>query len=309
MKYSIVIPLYNEEESIYELYNRIAEQMDKIAPSDYEIIFVNDGSRDKSLQNIKKLILDHDNIRVYSFRINQGKSAGLSIGFEHAKGKYIITMDADLQDEPSEIPKLIAKLAEGYDMVSGWKENRQDPVDKTLPSKIFNFIVSNTSKVYVHDFNCGFKIYKKQVVKEIKIYGQLYRFIPVLVAERGFRVGEVKVRHNKRKYGHSKYNWKRVFAGIIDLATVLFFMKYGKRPLHLFGFIGCLISSVGFLALFYLAVLHFLGQHIGERPLLAFGETMVIAGLQIIFTGIIADMITKYNHNDSDYPLLSDEEI
>ncbi len=309
MKYSIVIPLYNEEESIPELYERIKAVMDQVAPKDYEIIFINDGSTDNSLEIIKKIQKTDPSIQVISFRKNMGKAAGLSVGFDHVKGKYVITMDADLQDEPTEIPKMIKKLSEGYDLVSGWKEDRQDPIDKTLPSKVFNFLVSKLSGVNFHDFNCGFKLYKRQVLKEIEIYGQLYRFIPVLAYERGFKVTEMKVKHNKRKYGKSKYNWKRIFAGIMDLMTVMFLVRYGKRPLHLFGFVGGLATLMGIISLGYLTIVKvFFGQHIADRPLLIFGGVLLIAGLQLIFTGLIAEMLTKYNHQNTQYPFVIEEE-
>jgi glycosyltransferase involved in cell wall biosynthesis len=306
MKYSLVIPTYNERESLDELYTQLISVMNTVAPNDYEILFINDGSTDGTLEKIKELQKKDGAVHQVSFRVNQGKSAGLAIGFNRSKGDYVITMDADLQDEPKEIPKLIKKMNEGYDMVSGWKENRQDPLNKTLPSKVFNFVVSKFSGVPFHDFNCGFKIYKKEVVKEIKIYGQLYRFIPVLVALRGFKITELKVKHNKRKYGVSKYTWKRIFPGLMDFITVMFLSKFGKRPLHLFGTIGGTFVGVSFILFIYLAVLHFSGTSVGDKPLLTVADLLFISGLQIIFTGLIAEMLTEKSFDISSYPILEE---
>ena len=310
MKYSILIPAYNEEQSIKELYDRITSVMDKVALDDYEILFVDDGSTDRTPEEIKKLAAKDKKVRYVVFRKNLGKSAGLSVGFERIRGDYVITMDADLQDEPKEIPKLIRKMQDGYDLVSGWKEDRQYPIDKTLPSKVFNAIVSKSTGLHFHDFNCGFKLYKREVVSELVIYGQLYRFIPALAFERGFKCAEIKVRHNKRKYGKSKYTWKRIFAGIMDIMTVVFLQKFSRRPMHIFGFTGLILFVVGFVSLVYLMILKFiLGQHISDRPLMTFGAVFLLAGLQLIFTGLLAEMLTRYNHKNSIYPIKEDSTL
>lgn len=308
MKYSIVIPIYNEEESIKEMYRRVKRVMDTIAPDDFEIVFVNDGSTDKTKERMLELMKADGNVKGISFRKNMGKAAALSIGFEKSRGDYVITMDGDLQDEPKEIPKLIEKMNEGYDMVSGWKENRQDGIDKTLPSKVFNYLVSQMSGVHFHDFNCGFKLYKRQVVKELDIYGQLYRFIPVLVDERGFKIAEVHVKHNKRKYGKSKYNWTRFFAGVMDLITVMFLVKYARRPLHVFGLIGSISLLIGFGLMVYLLIDKLSGHNIINRPWLILGSVLIISGLEMVFTGLLAEMITKMSHSYNQFPIVTEEE-
>ena len=288
MKYSIVIPVMNEEDSIKELIEKIMSAMKSLAsPDEYEIIFIDDGSTDKTLRNIKRGKKIHgDLIKFLSFRKNFGKSAALSVGISHAKGDIVITMDGDLQDEPSEIPAMVGQLKKGFDVVSGWKENRQDKIGKTLPSKVFNSMIGYMTGLHLHDFNCGFKVYRKQAAKEIVIYGQLYRFIPYILYERGFKISERKVKHNKRKYGSSKYNWKRFFPGLMDLITIVFISKYAKRPLHFFGFAGALLILFGLGVLSYLTVLHFMGISVSERPILTIGSTSLLAGLQLLFTGL-----------------------
>ena len=230
---SIVIPVYNEEESLKLLYEKIIENI----PEQYEreIIFVNDGSTDKSVEVIKKLIMQDTQVHLISFRKNFGKAMALETAFRNAKGDIIITMDADLQDDPIEIPNFLAKIEEGYDLVSGWKKHRQDPLEKRLPSKLFNKVTAKLSGVELHDFNCGFKAYRREVTESIDVYGELHRYIPVLAHRKGFRITEIVVHHNKRQYGKSKYGFERYLRGLFDSLTVAFLGKYYDRPMHLFG--------------------------------------------------------------------------
>ena len=289
---SLVVPAFNEEESIKELISKI----DEVCISNsftYELIFINDGSTDKTAEMIEEYIAKNNSIKLITFRKNFGKSAALSVGFKEARGEIIITMDADLQDDPEEIVALVNKINEGFDLVSGWKKKRNDPLNKTLPSKVFNFITSYFSGIKLHDFNCGLKAYRNIVVKTIKVYGELHRFLPVLAFWQGFKVTEIPVEHHARKYGYSKFGARRFFSGFFDLMTVLFIAKYKKKPMHLFGFIGLLCFMVGFSALSYLSVLWLMGEGIGDRPLLLFGSLAIIVGVQFIGVGLLGEMITN----------------
>ncbi len=302
MDISIIIPLLNEEESLGELYSLISEVADKNNLS-YEICFVDDGSTDKSLDVLKKLSQDNKNIKILSFRKNYGKSAALSEGFKLALGEFIITMDADLQDDPVEIPNLINKLNEGFDMVSGWKKKRNDPLGKTIPSKFFNYTTSLLTGIKIHDFNCGLKAYRREVVKEIPVYGELHRYLPVLAHWRGFRVGEIIVQHHPRKYGVTKFGWRRLFHGFFDLLTVLFITRYRQKPLHLFGSVGLVSITTGFAILLYLSILWLQGYGIGDRPLLILGLLLVIVGMQSFSLGLIGEMITNSRDEEISYSI------
>ena len=302
MDVSIIIPLLNEEESLGELYSIISEVMDKNSLS-YEICFVDDGSTDKSLDVLKELRQNNKNIKILSFRKNYGKSAALSEGFKLARGEYIITMDADLQDDPAEIPNLINKLNEGFDMVSGWKKKRNDPLTKTIPSKFFNYTTSLLTGIKIHDFNCGLKAYRKEVIKEIPVYGELHRYLPVLAHWRGFRVGEIIVQHHPRKYGVTKFGWRRLFHGFFDLLTVLFITRYRQKPLHLFGSVGLASLTTGFTILIYLSILWLQGYGIGDRPLLILGLLLVIVGMQSFSLGLIGEMITNSSDEEISYSI------
>ncbi|MFN3134706.1 MAG: glycosyltransferase family 2 protein [Candidatus Kryptonium sp.] len=294
---SIVIPLYNEVESLPELYSQIKEVV-RANRYNYEIIFVDDGSTDGSLEVLKKLRQSDKNVKIISFRRNYGKSAALAVGFEHANGDVIITMDADLQDDPYEIPNLLKKLDEGFDLVSGWKKKRYDPITKTIPSKIFNFVVSTLTGIKIHDFNCGLKAYKKSVTKDIKVYGELHRYLPVLAHWAGYRIGEVVVQHHPRKYGKTKFGVSRFLKGFLDLLTVMFTTRYFKRPLHLFGTLGILIFVLGFGITFYLSLLKIIEDiPLSNRPLFILGVMLTIVGVQFISIGLLGEMITKaYQH-------------
>ncbi|MCH8289094.1 MAG: glycosyltransferase family 2 protein [Candidatus Marinimicrobia bacterium] len=287
---SILIPLYNERESIRELASEITESLGKLSIS-YEIIFVDDGSRDGSFEEIKTLASTDSRIIGIRFRRNYGKSAALSEGFEISRGNIVVTMDADLQDDPAELPAMIEKLNEGYDVISGWKKNRKDPLTKKIPSRLFNFVTRLMSGVRIHDFNCGLKIYKADVVKTVRVYGELHRYIPVLAKWAGFRVGELVVNHRSRKYGSTKFGASRFFKGFLDLLTVMFLGKYNKNPLHFFGILGGILFFIGLLINGYLTYQWFGGIWIGNRPILFLGILMMIVGIQFVSLGLLAEMI------------------
>lgn len=286
---SFVIPVYNEEESLGLLYEKIMQNI----PSgcDAEIVFVNDGSTDRSVEVIKEMNAKDKRVHLISFRKNFGKALALESGFRNVHGEIVITMDADLQDDPVEIPNFIAKIDEGYDLVSGWKENRKDPLEKRLPSKLFNKVTSKMSGVKLHDFNCGFKAYRKEVVDAIDVYGELHRYIPVLAYRKGFRIAEISVHHNKRQFGKSKYGFERYLRGLFDSLTVAFLGKYYDRPMHLFGKAGLLCGMSGAIICIYLLVLKLMGNSIGGRPLLVLGVLLIVLGVQMFSTGFIGDII------------------
>ncbi len=297
---SVVIPLYNEEESLHELSDSLKSTFENLN-CNYEVIFIDDGSTDKSFQKIKEINRKNNNFHCIKFRRNYGKSAALAKGFKAAKGNIIITMDADLQDDPSEIPELIKVLNSGYDLVSGWKKVRYDPFIKKHTSKIFNYFTSKLSGIRLHDFNCGLKAYKRDVVKSIRIYGEMHRYIPALAHLSGFKVTEKPVKHHARKYGVTKFGASRFVNGFLDLLTVSFTNKYMKRPLHFFGSMGILISAAGFLISLYLVILKFIeGKPLSDRPLFLVGIFMMVVGIQFLSLGLIAEMITKSNINDED---------
>jgi glycosyltransferase involved in cell wall biosynthesis len=301
---SIVVPVYNEEESLSHFYDELVSVVDKLKQK-YEIVFVDDGSRDKSLVILKDLEAKDDHVRVFSFRRNLGKAEALSLGFLKAEGDLVITLDADLQDQPSEIPNLIAKHEEGYDVVCGWRKNRRDASKMKVISKFFNYTLNKVFDLTIHDYNCGLKLYTKDAAKSLHLYGGLHRFIPVLAYEQGFSVVELAVKHEPRKFGKSKYGFSKVFKDLPDMFTMLFLVKYMKQPLHFFGGVGGAMCAFGFLILFYLTVLHFMGQSIGRRPLLIFGVLFVVAGLQVFFTGFLAELLINISQRGErhSYPL------
>ncbi len=298
---SIVIPLFDEEANIEKLYGQLKTVLQDLN-KEYELIFIDDGSTDNSFSILQDFHQKDKTVKVVQFRRNFGKSAALSVGFKYAKGKIIVTMDADLQDDPREIANFIKKLDEGYDIVSGWRFERKDSFSKTLPSKLFNYLTSLLTGIKIHDFNCGFKVCKKEVIEDINIYGELHRYIPVLAHWKGYKVGEVKVRHHPRGGGSSKYGLGRLFRGITDLLTVMFLTRYAKRPLHLFGAVGVLLFLIGFIINLYFLFLKLIGEPIGERPLLLLGVLLTVVGFQIISTGLIGEMIAATrNKTDEDY--------
>lgn len=293
MEVSVVIPVYNEELSLRELYEKLRRALD-FCGGRYEIICVDDGSTDGSSRVLKDLRQRDNRIKIVRFRRNYGKSAAFSVGFQHAKGEYVITMDADLQDDPEEIPRLVNELKKGYDLVSGWKKKRHDPITKTIPSRFFNFVTSVLTRIPIHDFNCGLKAYRKEVVKEVKVYGELHRYIPVLAHWQGFSVGELVVQHHPRKYGKTKFGMGRFWKGFLDLLTVLFTTRYFRRPLHLFGLWGILFAVVGILIDAWLVVEWFMGMTaLSNRPLFIVGILFIIVGIQFVSIGLLGEMISK----------------
>lgn len=295
---SIVIPVYNEEGNLRELYRQVTAVLDR-ERIPFEIILVDDGSRDGTWQVIKELNDADDRIIAIRHRRNFGKARGLSNGFAIANGDVIITMDGDLQDEPTELPRFLSTLGEGYDLVSGWKQRRQDPLGKTLPSKFFNWTVRRASGVQLHDFNCGFKAYRKDVTENIRLYGELHRFTPVLANAEGFKVAELPVKHNPRTWGTSKYGWSRLLKGFLDLLTVVFLTRYRYRPLHLFGIPGVLAIALGGLLGLYLSFDRLvLGNPIGTRPLLMLAVLLMIMGTQFFGLGLLGEYLAADNQDD-----------
>jgi glycosyltransferase involved in cell wall biosynthesis len=290
---TVVVPLYNEEDSLVELSVALKKVLDNMR-CQWEVIFVDDGSTDSSYRKLQEINRVNTRFKCLKFKRNYGKSSALHEGFKAAKGDYVITMDADLQDDPEEIPALIRKLNEGYDLVSGWKKIRHDPFIKKQTSKLFNLVTSIMVGLRLHDYNCGLKAYVSDVVKSIKVYGEMHRYIPALAHLSGYRVTEMPVTHYERKYGKTKFGLSRFFNGLFDLVTVLFTTKYIKRPLHLFGFIGVLNFIAGTGILIYLTVLKFAdGMPISGRPLFFVAILMAIVGVQFFSIGLIGEMITK----------------
>ena len=293
---SIVIPVFNEEESLHPLYEELAKALSHINDK-YEILFIDDGSTDDSLTILKSFTNNHQNVRVFSFRRNLGKAEALTYGFAKAKGDYIVTLDADLQDQPSEIQKLLEKARKDkIEVVCGWRNNRKDASKMKVISKLFNFIVVWLFELRLHDYNCGLKVFTKDAAKSLRLYGGLHRFIPLIAYEHGFTVDEVPVRHEPRRFGMSKYGFSKLWKDLPDMFTMLFLVKYSKRPLHFFGIVGGVLAFLGILILSYLTVLRFMGERIGTRPLLFFGMLLVLAGFQVFFTGFLADLMINISH-------------
>jgi glycosyltransferase involved in cell wall biosynthesis len=300
MNISIVIPVFNEEESIKELYNQISKALKD--QKTYEIIFIDDGSSDKSNKIIIDLSIEDSRVKLIRFFRNFGKSAALSEGFKYAKGDVIITMDADLQDDPDEIPNLLKKLDEGYDLVSGWKKKRHDPWTKTFPSKIFNFVTRLLTGVKIHDFNCGLKAYRSSVVKSIEIFGGRHRYIPALAGQLGFPVSEIVVNHRPRIHGETKYGGSRVFHGFFDLLTILFLNKYTQQPLHFFGAIGMIAFSGGIITELIVLYYKFIifepfSKHIA---LLLLGVILIIIGIQFFSIGLLGEIMARFSQDKED---------
>ena len=291
---SVVIPLLNEEGSLPELAERLEDVLKRVSPNTWEVIFIDDGSTDDSFAVLSRIHTQNKRFKVVRFRRNYGKSAALAVGFNDAVGDIVVTMDADLQDDPNEIPSLVEKISQGFDLVSGWKRKRYDPWHKTLPSKLFNNVTSLMSGVRLHDFNCGLKAYRKEVVKTIQVYGEMHRYIPALAYWEGYNVTEMVVQHHPRKHGVSKFGMSRFLKGFLDLLTVMFTTRYVKRPLHFFGTVGALIALIGFATDVWLAVEWFLGlTSLSNRPLALFGVAMIIVGVQLISIGLIGELIVK----------------
>lgn len=290
---SIIIPVYNEQDSVKPLYEQLISVLSKL--ENYEIIFVDDGSTDATIERIKEI--NDRNVRAVQFRRNFGKAAALSCGFSNAKGDIIITMDGDLQDDPKEIPRFLEELKK-YDMISGWKFKRHDPINKIIPSKLFNWLSIMITGINIHDSNCGFKAYRSYVIKDISLYGELHRYIPALVYWKGYSVGEIKVEHRARMYGKSKYGAERLIKGFLDLITVKFLMSYIDRPLHLFGGIGIISVFFGMVICLFLIAEWLKGIRIGNRPLLILGILLIITGIQFVSLGLIGELITSTQKKD-----------
>ena len=302
---SIVIPAYNESESLPELVEWIQRVTLQNGLSQYEVILIDDGSSDGTWKTINTL---HDKfpwVKGIRFRRNYGKSAALQKGFEASSGAVVITMDADLQDSPDEIPGLVKMIRdEGFDLVSGWKKKRKDPLSKTIPSKLFNAVTRWSSKIKLHDFNCGLKAYKHEVVKNIEVYGEMHRYIPLIAKWAGFtKIGEKVVEHRARKYGYSKFGWERMINGLLDIMSIMFVGKFGKRPMHFFGTLGILFFIVGFGILAYLSWLKISQDivRISERPVFFFGIVTLIIGSQLFLTGFLAEMISRNSPHRNRY--------
>ena len=309
MDISVVVPLFNEQESLSELTQWIDRVMNENNFS-YEILLIDDGSKDKSWEEIERLSVQNKNIKGIKFRRNYGKSAALNVGFEFVKGDVVITMDADLQDSPDEIPELFKMIVnDGFDIVSGWKKKRYDPLMKTIPSKFFNWTTRKMSGIKLNDFNCGLKAYKNIVVKSIEVYGEMHRYIPVIAKWAGFtKIGEKAVIHRERKYGVSKFGIDRFIKGYLDLISITFVSKFGKRPMHFFGLIGTLIFIVGFFAASWLGVEKLLAVHRGERaplvtssPYFYIAITSMIIGVQLFLSGFIAELIGRSSATRNQY--------
>jgi glycosyltransferase involved in cell wall biosynthesis len=291
---SVVVPVLDEIESLPTLYRELSEVLETLGRP-YELVFVDDGSRDGSFQTLEKLHRTDDRVRVIQLRRNFGKAAALAVGFRASRGGVVVTLDADLQDDPSELPRLLQRLDDGCDLVSGWKQDRHDPLSKTLPSRLFNRVTAWLTGLPLRDFNSGFKAYRREVVEELRLYGELHRFIPALAAWRGFRVDEVPVHHRPRRFGRSKYGSARFWRGSLDLLTVLFLTRYTRRPLHLFGGLGLLAWAGGGLVNLYLVGLWLAGvRPIGNRPLLAFGILSMVVGLQLFCLGLLSELVLSY---------------
>jgi glycosyltransferase involved in cell wall biosynthesis len=296
---SVVVPLLNEEHTLETLFAQIAAALEAQG-DEFEVVFVNDGSTDRSMSVLTRLHDEIPNVIVVHFRRNFGKAAALQAGFLEARGDVIVTIDADLQDDPAEIPKLLAKLDEGFDLVSGWKTRRNDPFFRRFFSRIFNWATGAISGVRLHDVNCGLKAYRAEVLQGIRLYGELHRFIPILAAYRGFRVAEIPVNHRPRQHGRSRYGPERYFRGFFDLLSVTFMGRYRHRPLHLFGGVGVVLGAFGFVILTYLTVIWFWGQGIGQRPLLTLGVLLVVVGIQFVSLGLLSELITSQHEERMD---------
>lgn len=291
---SVVIPVHNEERSVALLYAELEETFAGAAVA-WEAVFVDDGSTDGTFEALAGMHDAHDNLRAVRLRRNFGKAAALDAGFREATGDIVVTIDGDLQDDPAEIPRLLARLDEGYDLVSGWKTNRRDPITRRIPSKLFNAVAGRVSGLRLHDMNCGLKAYRAEVVEGLHLYGELHRYVPVLAHYRGYRVTELPVNHRPREHGSSNYGVERYVRGFLDLLTVTFMGRYSHRPLHLFGGLGLAAGAVGFVVLLYLTVVKLTGHAIGQRPLLALGVLLVVVGIQLLSLGLLSELITSHH--------------
>lgn len=300
---SFVIPFMDEEPTLGDLFEQIAAAVRPLGRP-FEVIFIDDGSRDGGAARVAEMASAHPGeVKLLELRGNFGKSAALAAGFAHATGDVVFTLDADLQDDPKEIPRFLKALESGLDVVSGYKQTRHDPWHKVIPSRIFNWMVRRLTGVPLHDINCGFKCYRAEVLRDIRVYGELHRFIPALAAWNRFRVGEIPVEHHPRRFGHSKFGVGRFFRGLMDLFTVTFLLKYDRKPLHFFGWLGGLSFLAGLATCAYLTVLWCSGESIGPRPLLTLGVLLIVIGVQILATGLLAELIVHVNDAGRPYKI------
>jgi glycosyltransferase involved in cell wall biosynthesis len=298
---SLVVPLYDEEESLDELHRRLTSSLDELHV-DSEIVYVDDGSRDRSFEVLERLYADDPRVNVIGLRRNFGKTAALLAGFQHARGAVIVTMDADLQDDPKELCRFVEAIESGFDLVSGWKRRRHDPITKTVPSRLFNSVVRRSTGIPLHDFNCGYKAYRREVLEDLKLYGELHRFIPVMAYWKGYRIGEIEVEHHARQFGHSKFGASRLFKGLLDFIKVLFLTRYMQRPLQLFGLLGLLFLTLGGAGFLYLFALKVTGHSVFQShgPLLVFSGIIVVSGLQLFTMGLLGEMQRHYAFRPED---------
>lgn len=301
---SVVVPLFNERAALDELYGRLSAVLGD-ATSTYEILFVDDGSTDGSLARLKEFRASNPSVRYIRFRRNFGKSAALAAGFRSARYRIIVTIDADLQDIPEQLPLLLNKLDEGYDLVCGWRHSRRDRLTKRIASKIYNVVTGMLTGVRLHDLNCGFKCIRREVLDEVMVYGERHRFIPVLASYRGFLLGEVKIDHAPRAHGSSRYGIERVLGGMFSLLTIILMTRYTNKPLHFFGFLGSLLFSIGFVIDLYLICLRvFYQEWLSNRPILIIGTLLIIVGVQLVLFGLLAEMIAFSYRREGDYSIV-----
>ena len=293
MKVSVVIPIFNERENIPILYEKLRSVIDRLKDYEWEILFADNASTDGSFEILKEIHRKDRRVKVVRLRRNFGQTGSLAAGLDFATGDVIITMDGDLQNDPEDIPLFLEKIKEGYDIVSGWRYNRKDPITKKIPSKIYNWLASKLTGVKIHDFGCTFKAMRKEVVRNIRLYGEMHRYIEALASEMGVSITEIKVRHHPRIYGKSKYGVSRIIKGFLDLLTVKFLLSYSTRPLHLFGIPGLILTLLGILTGGYLTFKWFMGESIWGRPLLLLAILLIIVGVQFIVMGLLAEMIVR----------------
>ncbi len=303
---SVVVPVFNEVESIPKLAEEIVAALES-ANRSFEVWMIDDGSTDGSWEQIEALNRADPRFAGIRLQTNYGKSAAISLGFEAARGRYVVTMDADLQDDPAEVPEMLATLDGGADLVSGWKKKRMDPIAKTVPSRFFNFVTRVVSGIPLHDFNCGLKAYRVEVVKSIKVYGEMHRYIPVLAKRVGFtRIAEQEVNHRPRRFGETKFGFERFVRGFLDLISVKFLTQFAARPMHFFGILGTLAFAGGLAINSYLSILWLMGQPIGRRPLLFLGMLLIILGVQLFSTGLLGEMIIRPSMESTERYTVSD---
>lgn len=300
---SVIVPAYNEADSILELYKQIIDSLSicvqKGQTISYEIWFVSDGCTDKTEEKVISICDQDEKVHLISFRKNCGKSPALQAAFRHVNGDIVFTIDADLQDDPTEFSRFIEKIDEGYDLVVGWKQNRLDPAEKRLPSKLFNKVTSHFSGISLHDFDCGFKCFRKEVVDSLDLYGELHRYIPVLAYRKGFKITEITVNHRKREHGKSKYGIERYMRGLLDSLTINFLLKYSDRPMYFFGRFGIITGSIGGIICIIMAILRLCGESIGTRPLLTLGVLLVIVGFQSVSIGFVCNLLIDLNFRNT----------